>query len=257
MTQQVVTLPNPEDIVMESGQPVRGFRGELVELVFGTSRSGSNATPLLFKHLKTEFFDTTTPYPNGAQYTVDCPWSERGTGRWAVICESAKACLGMGEEDRLVMGSLKGKMLEWRFTVGHPTRVPEVDGKPEGNWIASIMDAWIIAGIDSNRHPDFPTVGGEEPAPVAGGNGIAIIEEEAPVDSLGSEIFEGVEETAPEYALAIAYGRSNAQWQNLALNHPVIKADKAYWDRIVAEGAEVFAGEERIKYENDVFVKGE
>lgn len=259
MTNAPMTLPNPDSLVMESGQPVRGFRGELVDMTFGQPRSGSNSTPLKFSHLKTEFFDTTTPYPNGAQYTIECPWSEKGTGRWAVICESAKACLGLGEEDRLVMGELKKKMIEWRWTGGHPTRVPKEDGNPGGDWVASTMDAWIISGIDSNRHPDFPTPGGQESPPepaasgaVAGGtNGAPVVEESPPAAAVS---FEGVAETAHEYAIALSYGHSSAEWQRLALDHPIIKADKDYWDAIVATGEAVLADDSRVKLENDVFL---
>jgi len=246
--QQITPLPNPMDMVMESGQAVRGFSGKLKSLTFGKARENSNSTPFLFEHLDTKFLDTVFPMQDGIQYVVECPWNqERGTPRWEALCEGAKATLGLGEEDRLVVGTLVGKILEWKWTGGHPTRVQN----EAGTWVAGTMDAWIIVGIDSSRHPDFPL---KEEVPVAGGsNGETMV-----LGGVAEEsAFEGVEETAYEYALALSYGNSNAQWQKLALDHPVIKADRVFWDTLVATGAEIFSDEDRVKYENDVFVKVE
>jgi len=245
MTSGVTALPNPMEMMMESGQPVRGFKGKLIRLVFGKGREGGFSTPLLFEHLDTEFIDTISPYTNGTQYVVDIPWSEKGTARWEALCESAKATLKLDQDGRLPMGELKGKILEWKWTEGHPTRVQN----EEGTWVAGTMEAWVIVGIDSNRHPDFPLE-------VAGGSngGTAVTETPSQPVDIDPSILEGVQVTPYEYALALSYGHSNAQWQNLALNHPLIKGDKEFFDRLVAEGVGIFSEEARVKYENDVFV---
>lgn len=237
------TLPNPENMMMESGQPIRGFIGKLQSMSFGKPRENSTQTPLLFSHLETKFIDTLTPMQDGIQYVVDIPWSEKGTSRWEAVCLSAKHVMKLGEDGRLPMGELVNQILEWKWA-----SIPGRIQNDEGNWIQGITDGWIIVAIGDKRHPDFPAV-------VAGGNGIAVAPVAVEEGELASDLIDDVPEEGYAYARALAIGKSKATWLRDALNHRIVKDDTDLWKSIAEVEEAIFNDDSTISYEDDLFAE--
>ena len=239
------TLPNPENMMMESGQPIRGFLGMLKNMSFGKPREDSNQTPLLFSHLDTKFIDTLTPMQDGVQYVVDIPWSDRGTSRWDAVCLSAKTVMRLGEDGRLPMGELVNQVLEWKWAP-----IPGRVQNDEGNWVQAMTDGWIIIAIGDYRHPDFPAI-------VAGGNGAAVAVAPVALEEVevASDLIDGIPEEGYAYARALAIGKGKATWLRDALNHRIVKADQEFWKKIAEVEEAIFDDDPTISYKDDLFTE--
>lgn len=133
-----------KDLTFDSGQPVRGFIGQVVDITEGTASEFSR--PIHFKCLHVEVYKSLIPW-KFPQFDLIIPYSAQGQ-RWTLVAGSVKEIKGSGFR----LGNLSDDKMWIRaeYTEGHATRERvEVEGKVE--WKDTTMEAWEFLAIGDTR----------------------------------------------------------------------------------------------------------
>lgn len=241
LTQQSVPLPDPENIPMESGEPMTAFKGELVSITFGDKPKQGNP-PMLFNFLKLDEFPdevkSIVPWPF-PQYQLRIPYSLKGA-RWITFTDSIKRIPGW---EATMSGKLKGHLLTLALTPGHISRHPPEGG--QGDWVEVMEDMWEVVAIDDVKG-----------APIA-----VNLPNPLTIEEVAQDIAVATNLTESELLVELADGKTEAEFMQAAYSDDRVKGGSFndLFTRITTHNAGVLSylvANGTLKIEEGLFIKG-
>lgn len=135
---------NVKDLTFDSGQPVRGFIGQVIDITEGTASEFSR--PIHFKCLHVEVYKSLSPW-KFPQFDLIIPYSVQGQ-RWTVAAGSVKELKGSGFR----LGNLSDSKMWIRaeYTEDHAIRERKESGGVI-TWEDTTMEAWEFLAIGDSR----------------------------------------------------------------------------------------------------------
>ena len=193
-----------------AGTPLRDFWGILTSIT-GEMRQGQSGSYLvaLYNYDEVEVIESTEPYTSPiAQIQVSA--SVRAKSPMGYLGVSIDKIINAGlapdvpQAEAKNMEYLKGKKLHMMYTPGH--MVPR---QREGQWNDEAVNCWIVAEISGEATTPAPAAKATKAAPAA------------PIVSASQE------------ALAALDGKTVAQWHQVVMTLPAVKADTNFIQTII------------------------
>ncbi len=216
MTQQN-TMFDPENIPLDSGEPMQKFKGRLVSITKADGPQQGNSVPMLFNFLDLDQYPdeivSLTPWPF-PQYQLRIPYASKG-GRWVAFSDSIKRIPGW---EARMSGELKEHVLTMEITPDHPS-----SRQIEGAWVQVMDEMWEVVAIDDVKGAPRAV----QPVAVTGQ-----VAQDVAVPYTGTE---------DELLLELANGRTEAEFTQAAYTDDRVKGTPLF-QRIMAESAGVLSG---------------